>query len=49
MDEIWDLDSDSDEHTVVVHVNRLRERFRTNPDFEIITVRGLGYKAVRLC
>lgn len=49
MDEIWDLDSDSDEHTVVVHVNRLREQFRTNPDFEIITVRGLGYKAVRLC
>ncbi len=49
MDEIWDLDSDSDEHTVVVHVNRLRERFRTNPDFEIMTVRGLGYKAVRLC
>lgn len=49
MDEIWDLDSDSDEHTVVVHVNRLRERFRTNSDFEIITVRGLGYKAVRLC
>lgn len=49
MDEIWDLGSDSDEHTVVVHVNRLRERFRKNTDFEIITVRGLGYKAVRLC
>lgn len=49
MDEIWDLDSDSDEHTVVVHVNRLRERFRENPDFQIVTVRGLGYKAVRLC
>ncbi len=49
MDEIWALDSDSAEHTVVVHVNWLRERFRTNPDFEIITVRGLGYKAVRLC
>lgn len=49
MDEIWDLDTDSDEHTVVVHVNRLRERFRTNTDFEILTVRGLGYKAVRLC
>lgn len=49
MDEIWDLDSDSDEHTVVVHINRLREKFRENPDFEIVTVRGLGYKAVRLC
>lgn len=49
MDEIWDMDSESDEHTVVVHVNRLRERFRDNPDFEIVTIRGLGYKAVRLC
>lgn len=48
MDEIWDLDSDSDEHTVNVHINRLRERFRGNEDFEIVTVRGLGYKAVRL-
>jgi len=47
MDEIWDLDSDSDEHTVNVHINRLRERFRGNPDFEIVTVRGLGYKAVK--
>lgn len=49
MDEIWDMDTDSDEHTVVVHINRLRERFKGNPDFEIVTVRGLGYKAVRLC
>lgn len=48
MDEIWDLDSDSGEHTINVHVNRLRDRFRENPDFEIVTVRGLGYKAVRL-
>jgi len=47
MDEIWDLDSESDERTVVVHVNRLRERFRDNPDFRIVTVRGLGYKAVK--
>jgi len=47
MDEIWDLDSDSDEHTVNVHINRLRERFRDNADFEIVTVRGLGYKAVK--
>lgn len=48
MDEIWGLDSDSDEHTVVVHINRLRERFKENTDFEIVTVRGLGYKAVKL-
>ncbi len=47
MDEIWDMDSESDERTVDVHVNRLRDRFRANDDFEIVTVRGLGYKAVR--
>ena len=46
MDEIWDMDSESDERTVDVHVSRLRDRFRNNPDFEILTVRGLGYKAV---
>ena len=45
MDEIWDMDSDTDERTVDVHINRLRDRFRSNPDFEIVTVRGLGYKA----
>ena len=48
MDEIWDMDSESDERTVDVHISRLRERYRHNPDFEIITVRGLGYKAVYL-
>jgi two-component system OmpR family response regulator len=47
MDEIWGMDSDSDEHTVVVHINRLRERFKACTDFEIVTVRGLGYKAVK--
>ena len=48
MDEIWDMDSESDERTVDVHVSRVRERFRHNTDFEIVTVRGLGYKAVVL-
>ena len=47
MDEIWDMDSDTDERTVDVHINRLRDHFRDNPDFEIATVRGLGYKAMR--
>ena len=47
MDEIWDMDSESDERTVDVHVNRLRDRFRDSDDFEIVTVRGLGYKAVK--
>ena len=47
MDEIWNLYSDTDERTIDVHINRLRDKFRENPDFEIVTVRGLGYKAVR--
>lgn len=47
MDEIWDLDTESDEHTVNVHINKLRDRFRDNHDFEIVTVRGLGYKVVK--
>lgn len=46
MDEFWSMDSDSEERTVDVHINRLRERFKDNPDFSIVTVRGLGYKAV---
>ncbi len=45
MDEIWDLETDTDERTVDVHVNRLRDRFKDNKDFQIITVRGLGYKS----
>jgi DNA-binding response OmpR family regulator len=48
MDEIWDMDSESDERTVDVHISRLRDRFRNCKDFTIITVRGLGYKAVYL-
>ncbi|HVI39529.1 MAG TPA: response regulator transcription factor [Anaerovoracaceae bacterium] len=46
MDEIWNMNSDTDERTVDVHINRLRDRFKENTDFEIVTVRGLGYKAV---
>ena len=44
--EIWDMDSDTDERTVDVHINRLRDKFKNNPDFSIVTIRGLGYKAV---
>ena len=47
MDDIWGYDSDSDTHTVDVHIGRLRERFRDNKDFKIITMRGIGYKVVR--
>ena len=47
MDDIWGYDSDSDSHTVDVHIGRLRERFRDNPDFHIVTMRGVGYKVVK--
>lgn len=47
MDEIWGMFSETDERTVNTHINRLRERFSDCNDFEIITVRGLGYKAVK--
>lgn len=47
MDDLWGPDSESDIHTVEVHIGRLRDRLRENPDLEIVTVRGLGYKAVR--
>ena len=45
LEDIWGPDSDSMESTVSVHINRLRKRFEGNPDFDIITIRGLGYKA----
>lgn len=46
MDEIWGMDSESSDSTINVHINRLRRRFENYTDFEIIAVRGLGYKAV---
>ena len=48
MDEIWGYDSGSDTHTVDVHIGRLRDRFRENQDFRIVTMRGVGYKVVKL-
>ena len=47
MDEIWGMFSETDERTVNTHINRLRDRFRDCTDFEIVTVRGLGYKVVK--
>ena len=47
MDDIWGYSSESDTHTVDVHIGRLRERFRDNPDFKIVTMRGVGYKVVK--
>lgn len=47
MEEFWSMDSESEARTVDVHINRLRERLKDNKDFQIVTVRGLGYKAVK--
>lgn len=46
LDEIWGMDSDTDERNVDAHVKKLRKKFGSVSDFEIVTVRGLGYKAV---
>ena len=47
MDEIWGMESESGDTTVNVHINRLRRRFESYPEFELVSVRGLGYKAVK--
>ena len=47
MDDVWGYDSDSDTHTVDVHIGRLRDRFKDNKDFKIVTMRGVGYKVVK--
>lgn len=47
MDEIWGMETESSDVTVNVHINRLRRRFDSYPEFEILSVRGLGYKAVK--
>lgn len=48
MDEIWGYDTDSDTHTVDVHIGRLRDRFKDSADFKIVTMRGVGYKVTKL-
>ena len=48
LDELWGMEHEVDERTVDVHIKRLRERYNGNPNFDILTVRGLGYKAVKL-
>lgn len=47
MDEIWGADSETGWETVTVHIGRLRKRFEGWTEFEIVAVRGLGYKAVK--
>ena len=47
MDEIWGTDSETGWESVTVHIGRLRKRFESWDEFEIESVRGLGYKAVK--
>jgi DNA-binding response OmpR family regulator len=47
MNEIWGYETSSADTTVNVHINRLRKRFESFSEFDIVTVRGLGYTAVR--
>ena len=47
MDEVWGYETAADPHTIEVHIGRIRERFKDNPDFEIVTMRGIGYKVVK--
>ena len=47
MDDIWGNNSETGWETVTVHIGRLRKRFEDWPEFEIVSVRGLGYKAVK--
>jgi DNA-binding response OmpR family regulator len=46
MDEFWDMESSSGLRTVDVYMTKLRNKFAACEDFEIVTVHGLGYKAV---
>lgn len=47
-DEIWGFDSESEDSTIKVHISKLRTKFHDQSDFEIKTIKGLGYKAVLL-
>ncbi len=47
MDEVWGMDTETDDNTINVHVNRLRKKLSHIKEFEIMTIRGLGYKAVK--
>ena len=45
--EIWGYEAEGETHTVDVHIERLRKKFRDNTDFEIVTIRGIGYKVIK--
>ena len=46
IEEVWGLESDSDYRTIDVHIKRIREKMKDVEEFEIITIRGIGYKAI---
>ena len=46
LDEIWGYDSDSSEDTVKTHVSRLRNKLVEFQEFQIVTIKGLGYKGI---
>ncbi len=46
IEEVWGLESDSDYRTVDVHIKRIREKIKDVDEFEIVTIRGIGYKAI---
>lgn len=46
MSEFWGIDTETGPRVVDVHITKLREKLSECNDFEIVTVRGLGYKAV---
>ena len=46
IEEIWGLENESDFRTVDVHIKRLREKLEDINEFEIVTIRGIGYKAI---
>lgn len=46
IEEIWGLENDSDFRTVDVHIKRIRRKMEDVDDFEIVAVRGVGYKGV---
>ena len=46
MDEFWEADTESGTRTVDVYMTKLRAKLADCDSFEIVTVRGLGYKAV---
>ncbi|WP_225744862.1 response regulator transcription factor [Marinilactibacillus sp. Marseille-P9653] len=46
LDDIWGYDSNSGEDTIKTHISKIRNKLKQIDDFEIVTVKGLGYKAV---